>query len=159
MRDLVRLTAADHVNEALFGPWRYADDPPIMRWDPEEDRRYALRWREPSGDPIRTVRGANRLAVEGLCFFPAVPVSQRLETTGFVGRRASDTYFTWPIWTAALSVPVVRSLLASADLRELSVSAQSQARSRLMSRGVAAVMRSQRITVGKYRNFGPAMAL
>jgi hypothetical protein len=97
MRELASCTEASHFEAALFSPWRYEDDRPTMRWDPEDDRRYARRWKEPSGDKIRTVRGANRLAIEGLRFFSVVPVGRRAMTTGFRGRGASDTVFTWPI--------------------------------------------------------------
>ncbi len=159
MRDLAVGTTPAHIREALFGPWQYDDDPPIMRWDPSDDRRYALRWREPSGDPIRTVRGANRLAIEGLRFFPAMPLGRRLETTGIIGSRASDTYFTWPIWTCAIGAPVIRSLLAMPELRAPSPTVEPSTRADLLARGIVGVFRSQRITVGKFRNFGPSAAL
>ncbi|GIW91737.1 MAG: hypothetical protein KatS3mg109_2169 [Pirellulaceae bacterium] len=73
MRELIELTEPEHLRKALFEPWGYEDDRPSLRWDPEDDRRYALRWSDPSGDPIRTVRGANRLAIEALPLFPYRP--------------------------------------------------------------------------------------
>lgn len=152
MRELVSCTEASHFKAALFGPWMYEDDRPTMRWDPEDDRRYALRWKEPSGDKIRTVRGANRLAIEGLRFFPVVPVGRRAMTTGFSGIRSSDSVLTWPIWEAPLGTDVVRSLLASATLQAV----DREARIILRRQGVAEIFQSRRLTLGKYRSFSPA---
>jgi len=94
MRDLVQLTTADHLRRRFFNPWRYEDDKPNLRWDPADDRATALRWNEPSGDPIRTARG-NRLAVEALPLLPTMPVRMsrssicRLETTGVHGKGST----------------------------------------------------------------------
>jgi hypothetical protein len=154
MRDLVQNTAAEHLRKALFEPWRYEDPKPSLRWDPADDRRYALRWNEPSGDPIRTVRGANRVAIEALPLLPAMPVGTRLETTGFRGRSSRDTFWTWPIWSAPLTVDAVRSVLALRQLQE-----DPPPRPELAAMGVNEVYRSQRLTVGKYRNFAPAQAV
>lgn len=156
MRNIIGRTTAEHLHKALFAPWRY-DDPvqnATLRWDPVDDVRYALRARNPSGDPVRTtggsVLGANRLAIEALPMFPTAPGRDRVITTGFQGERASNTFFRWPIWTHAASVDVVRSLLALSDLQ-----ANSLDRKLLSHRGVAEVFQSQRLTVGKVRNFTP----
>ncbi len=161
MRQLVETTSSDHLQQALFEPWAYRDDSPSMRWDPEDDRRYALRWKEPATDKIRTVRGANRLAVEGLRLFPSMPRGSRLQTTGFRGKRATDTKITWPLWTCALPCAVVRSVLAlslispaNGPLNDLDCRDES-----LSSRGIAEVVTSSRITIGKFRSFTPASPL
>lgn len=148
MQQLVELTNAEHIEKALFAPWRYDDDKPSLRWDPEDDRRYALRWNEPSGDPIRTVRGANRLAIEALSLLPVMPRSGRLETTGFVTAGSRGTYWTWPIWNCAVNISVVRALLADRRLHACPKNARVLERT-----GICALFRSQRLTVGKYRNF------
>lgn len=153
MNELTRDTSAAHLKEALLGPWAYRDTQFSMRWDPEDDRRYSLRWQNPSTDPARNVRGANRLAIEALPLFPTMPAGTHLVTTGFIGRRSSDTFWTWPIWEQPISVDICRSLLAHADLAR-----QEPKLSNLSSLGVAAVFRSQRITTGKFRNFTPAVA-
>ena len=98
MRELVGKTNPDHLRASLFEPWQYSDPKPSLRWDPQDDRRYALRWKEPSGDPVRTMRGANRLAVEALPLFPTAPGERQLHTTGFTQRRGEGVLFTWPIW-------------------------------------------------------------
>ena len=147
MKELVSRTEKGHLREALFGPWGYADERLGLRWDPEEDRRYALRWKRPAGEPAKTVRGANRLAVEALPLFPAVPGARGLETTGFV-RRDQRVSLTWPLWTPAASALTVRSVLALPELRQLRPDRQS-----LHGRGVVEVFRCERITIGRYRNF------
>jgi len=155
MNVLARETTVEQLHEALFGPWRYRDSSPTMRWDAEDDRRYALRWDEPSKDPVRTVRGANALAVTALPLFPVVPTAgNSVATTAFVGRGSRDTFVAWPIWSAWLSVDVVRSLLAIKEME----SREAEAATYRNALGVVAVYRSQRITLGKYRNFTPAEA-
>ncbi|MBE0618691.1 MAG: hypothetical protein IH608_12320 [Proteobacteria bacterium] len=151
MRDLAQSTDRGHLEDSLFHPWRYGDIGMGLRWDPQDDRRYALRWSEPSRDPTRTERGANRLAVEALPLFPVQPVRRRLATTGF-SRRSRRTLLSWPVWEPAASVDVVRSLLALVALQE-----ERPPRDELEKRGVVEVFRSERITLGKYRNFTPAL--
>ena len=109
MNDLVEKTEPEHLRTALFGHWQYSDDRPSLRWDPVDDRRYAQRWGNPSNDPIKTVRGANRLAVEALPLFPTAPANGQLDTTGFTQRRGAGVLFSWPIWKDQLRLDVVRS--------------------------------------------------
>ena len=155
MRDLVEVTKEKHLRNSLFSPWRYADPRPSLRWDPMDDRRHALRWHDPSDSsrsPVRTMRGANRLAIEALPLLPTAAVGRRLHTTGFSPRRNEGVLFTWPIWDTSLSLDSVRSLLGLPELQE------SQPRhDRFTAMGVAAAFRSERITVGKYRNFTNAV--
>ena len=151
INEICRITSLRQLQEALFGPWRYADIGYSMRWDPADDRRYALRWKDPSEDKVTNVRGANRLAIEALPLFPVMPTARTLETTGFRGSRSTDTFFTWPIWTVPITLDVCRSLLALAELQR-----DRPDTATLALIGVHAVFRSQRITVGKFRNFTPA---
>ncbi len=149
MKQLHDATTPRHLRKALFSTWDYSDTKLGLRWDPEEDRRYALRWGNPSDtskNPIKTMWGANRLAVEALPLLPTVLDSRGLETTGFA-RRDRAVLFTWPVWECAVSPEVVRSLLASAEMQE-----SEPDRTKLRAMGVVEVYRSQRITVGKYRN-------
>ena len=155
MNDLAKETTLDHLREAIYGPWQYRDPSPVMRWDDEDDRRYALRWDEPSKDPVRTVRGANRLAIASLPLFATVPVPRAsLATTGFKGTKSNNTFVTWPIWKGWLSIDSVQSALALRELQEA-----QPPHAVLASRGISAIFRSQRITLGKYRNFTPARGL
>jgi hypothetical protein len=156
MNELAKETTAEQLREALFGPWRYRDSSPTMRWDAEDDRRYALRWDEPSKDPVCTVRGANLLAIAALPLFPVVPTSSgTVATTAFSGRGSRNTFVTWPIWTGWLGLDSVRSLLGFKDFLERTETSTSS----LSSYGIVATYRSQRITLGKYRNFTPAASL
>lgn len=152
MDELARGTTIEHLRESLLGPWLYRDPSPIMRWDSEDDRRYALRWDEPSKDPVRTVRGANRLAIASLPLFPVVPISAKsIATTGFKGRSAKDTFFAWPIWAPPISLQSLRSLLSI-----VGEESTENGSSPLQARGVCAIYQSQRITLGKFRNFTPS---
>jgi hypothetical protein len=74
MLELAKCTDQDHLRRSLFSNWDYADGKPSLRFDPVDDRRHALRWSDPSGDDVRTMRGANRLAVEALPLLPTCPV-------------------------------------------------------------------------------------
>lgn len=154
MNELAKQTNVEHLREALFGPWRYRDPSPVMRWDDVDDRRYALRWDEPSKDPVRTVRGANRLAVAALPLFPTVPIEDGLATTSFKGSKSNDTFITWPLWCGWLTLDAVRSVLAIPGL-----TANDPDAVEFSARGIMAIFRSQRITLGKYRNFTPAKSL
>ena len=63
----------ERVHAALFEPWTYRDDRYSMRWDPLEDRRYALMDRDPtaSDNKSRTVWMANLFAYRSLVLFPS----------------------------------------------------------------------------------------
>jgi len=151
-RELVSKTDVDHLRRTLFFKWDYADEGRGMnlRWDPLDDRRYALRWEDPSSDPVKTMRGANRLAIEAMPLLPTMPTTDGLATTAFEGKGARGTYFIWPIWTRPLSMNVLRSLLTSvASLRDDSVA--------LVLLDIAVLYTSARITIGKFRNFTPSV--
>ena len=152
MRELVDNTEPDDLRASLFESWTYPDPAPSLRWDPVDDRRYALRWKEPSKDRIGTMRGANRLAIEALPMFPTVPNGSRLDTTGF-SQQGRATYFSWSIWSAWTSLDTLRSLLALSLLQTVPPD-----RARLRKMGVVEIYRSERITNGKYRNFATAFS-
>jgi len=154
MNELARDTSSAQLQEAVLGPWRYRDTQFSMRWDPEDDRRYSLRWQNPSTDPARNVRGANRLAIEALPLFPTMPTTKQLATTGFIGRKSNDTFWTWPIWTHPITVDTCRSLFAHVELAK-----REPQLANLLPLGITAIFRSQRITIGKFRNFTPAQAI
>lgn len=152
MKKLVEATDRNHLRNSLFETWNYTDLKLGLRWDPEEDRRHALRWDNPSdGRGVKTVRGANRLAVEALPMLPTAPSERELQTTGF-SKRDRTVLFTWPIWQVAANVDVVRSLLA---LPELQRSEPNPVH--LHAMGIVEIRRSERITVEKHRNFTHAL--
>jgi len=146
-RALAQLAGPEHLREALFGPWRHADKGYSLRWDPDDAKEYALRWRDPSVGGVFSVWGANRLAFEALPLFPTVPTHSGLRTSGFrTQNRAHE--FTWPIWTHPISVDTVRSLIG---LRELEEDAPDRAR--LQGMGVEEIFRVQRVRIGQGANF------
>ncbi|NKC10927.1 MAG: CRISPR-associated endonuclease Cas3'' [Gammaproteobacteria bacterium] len=157
MRALIEKLTEEHLQKTLFTAWDYGDPAEALslRFDPIDDVRYALRWRDPSGDPRRksagSNHGANRLAIEALPLLPALPGPARLQTTAFIGHRSDNIYFIWPIWARPITAALVPSLLLLSD-----VYAANRSSMQLAARGVASVMRSQRITVGKVRNFAPS---
>jgi hypothetical protein len=146
-------TAAHHIDQALFETWSYADPRPSLRWDPIDDRRYALRAfnpTDPSASPIQTVRGANRLAVEALPWLPTFPCAGGAKTRGFSAIDREVT-FSWPIWGPPLAAATARSLLG---LSELVI---PRPRPSLRERGIVEIFRSRRVG-GYYRNFSPGVA-
>lgn len=156
-RNICTACEAKHLRHALFETWRY-DDPVqnhTLRWDPLDDVRYALRWRDPSGDPARTSRGsvygANRLALEALPLFSCIPQAGALRTAGFVEDRRAGVRLRWPIWEHPLSLDAVRSLLTLPVV--VSSNEHSDA---LRAHGVIERFESRRVTVGKFRCFSPA---
>lgn len=154
MRDLAECADADSFERCLFHPWTRGDQRLSLRWDPEDDRRYALRWRDPSKDVAGTEWGANRLAFEAIPLFPVAPVGRTLATTGFRGARAGDTFFTWPIWDVPVNLDTVRSILSLGELQR-----DAPDRHRLGAMGIREVFRSQRMNAGRYRNFSPARSV
>lgn len=157
VRKLIGYVTPERVGETLLRPWGYRDPGLSMRWDPVEDRRYALLDRDPSDEGARTVWMGNLLAYHGLALFPTAPGTGRLLATGWLeenGRLA----FTWPLWEAAANCDMVRSLLGLAELVRPRPDAAV-----LRARGIAAVYRAGRVEVGRGSNrkinFSPARAL
>ncbi|HVC61691.1 MAG TPA: hypothetical protein VND19_15170 [Acetobacteraceae bacterium] len=145
------LNAPDFIARTLFAPWTRNDPTDGLRWDPAEDRRYALRADDPSGDPAGMQHGANRLAAVGLPVLSGAVVRRRGETrflnvaTSYGGE--GGIRITWPIWTVPARLHGIRSLLAhpalAGDAKEIG---------KLAAQGVAFAFRAQRISVGKFFN-------
>lgn len=144
-REMRKKVGIDHIQRTLFHTWDYQDTGYSLRWDPIEDQRYALRWRDPSKTSQGTMLAANSLAVEALQWFPTLLIGSQARTTGFrrVGRR--ETYFVWPIWTPLVSLGTVKSLLTLDDLFKDPVPRPS-----LFKRGIEEIYRSQRIQQNQY---------
>jgi CRISPR-associated endonuclease/helicase Cas3 len=159
LRNIVEGTTREHLRRTLLLPWDYADslDNQSLHWDPSEDRRYALQWHQPSGDPTRRsggMLGANRLAMEALPLHPIIVADGALVTVGFTGTTTTNTRWTWPIWDAPVPLAVIGSLLRHAALQD--------ARPRLADlepAGMVAACRSRRILVEKTPNLTPSEVL
>lgn len=158
VRKLLEQVTIERVRHALFEPWVYRDEKLSMRWDPTEDKRYALMDSRPADEGALTVWMANLLAYRALALLPCAPTRRGLGTTAWA--TAEDgKYFTWPLWEFAVAPDMVRTLLQLEDMREARVD-----RSVLDARGIAAVFRARRIrfppTGSSYKlNFSPARAV
>jgi hypothetical protein len=91
VRELLSNASRERLGAALFEPWTYSDEKLSMRWDPVEDRRYALMDRDPtaSDNKSRTVWMANLLAYRALSLFPSAPGRWGLKTAGWSGEVSS----------------------------------------------------------------------
>lgn len=157
MREVLEKVSGEQIQKALFEPWTY-DDPLkglSLRFDPMDEKKYALQWGDPSGDPSRNRRGnmlgANALSVLGIPLLKVAPVRGRIYTTGFRGRFSHDCFWTWPIWTTLIGCDVVGAVLGFPELQKDRVD-----RNRLQPRGIAEVYRCRRVTTGKFRSFTPS---
>jgi hypothetical protein len=147
------------IARALFAPWERRDPTESFRWDFEEDRRYALRDVNPSGDAPTTEHGANRLAVLGLLSFQSAPIirgsSVHLATRGVARhRRERSPVVTWPIWTRPATLAGIHSMMDDPELASRQPSFE-----RLSRHGIIQVRRTTRYSAGKYLCFSRAVAL
>jgi hypothetical protein len=142
----------EDLREAICGPWQYARPLPVMGWDATSSRDYALRASDPSTDKKLGVPGADWLAIRGLIFFPTVPRSDRIITTGCGGGWKTG-WFQWSLWTVPLTSTVVRSLLAQ-DIEKVTEAER-------MARGIGVAFRSgiKRSDQGGYGSFEPAAVI
>lgn len=164
--DTVRnlMTKVDHQRlcQTLFQPWTYEDDKLSMRWDPIEDKRYALIDNCPKDESVSTVWMANLLAYRALALFPCAPTRYGLGTTAWTTTQTTNEEnpsFTWPLWDFPATADTVRTMLQLPELFRDPLD-----RASLRSRGISAVYRSDRIKVPprgvNYKlNFTPACAI
>jgi CRISPR-associated endonuclease/helicase Cas3 len=147
VRQLMKEVTAERIRSALFEPWTYSDEKLSLRWDPIEDRRYALMDRDPtaSDNKSRTVWMGNLLAYRALALFTSAPGRRGLQTTGWSG---PGEFFTWPLWDHPAGPDTIRSQMLLSNL-----GAESPDRSVLETQGVVAIFRSRRIKVGSGANF------
>lgn len=149
------LASPHYVATTLFRPWRREDPADGFRWDAAEDRRYALRAEDPSGDPATTQHGANRLAAIALPVFGVIAIHRRGEArvlaAGLRYGSTGEIEVTWPLWTRRASLSGIKALLAhpvlSADRPDLSA---------LPGGAYLRVMRVRRTSVGKFFCITPA---
>jgi hypothetical protein len=139
------------IERALFAPWQRGDATDGFRWDPADDRRYALRFGDPSSEASTTEHGANRLAAVALPLFTVLPARrfgrQALAVRGFTFEHQA-TAFTWPLWEQFAGLATIVAMLDHPEL--------AQRQPHLKSLGhlsIVDVRRSRRISVGKFLNF------
>lgn len=105
-----RRSAESIFHEAVFGPWRYHIRAHSLGWDPNTERLYALRSRAPTSEKPSCVAGAVLLAFWALPMMPALSYEGRPQTIGF-SRRGRDQRFSWPIFSTAIDVSELMTLL------------------------------------------------
>lgn len=155
VRQLVEQVDASRLEAVLFTRVEPSDEKLSMRWNPQEDRRYAVMWSDPtaSGNKAKTNWASNLLGYRGLRLISSAPTFRGLRTTGW--RSDPDQTWRWPIWNGDLSIDVIRSLLS----HPLLVS-QTLSRGGLSALGVVALFESSRVQVGNPPlhkvNFSPA---
>jgi hypothetical protein len=143
--DLMVACKGGHFRSALLGPWVATDEGNSFRWDPDDDRRYALLANDPTAP--KTIWGANRLAFEALRLFPCMRGRTGASTIGWRHDGESEIW-RWPLWACDLSPAVISSILASRDIwRD-----ELESRRRLRARGIFAVFQTRRIAVGRAPN-------
>lgn len=137
VRQLTEQVTASRIEHALTTNTAPADEKLSMRWDPNEDRRYALMWKDPtaSGNKSLTSWPINLLAYHGLQLLPSVPAAKELKSTGW--SKHEQEKFTWPIWTVSLGIDCVRTIMLQTSRRLF----QHQ-------REVSAVFQTTRLQVG-----------
>lgn len=147
---LVAGVTREDIGEAIFGPWRYQRDLPVLRWDATSSRDYALRASDPSKDKPTGVPGADWLAFRGLSFVRVVPRGSKILTTGCFGEWKTGG-MRWPLWTVPLGRETVQTVMTMKGLSEL------QAADR-RARGIGVVFEAKirRSEQGGYGNFSPA---
>lgn len=146
------LSDANSIADTLFGPWAREDRTDGFRWDPAEDRRYALRALNPSTDKATTQHGANVLAAIALPLLAVVPIRRRGETRVLAPMTrygiGGQIEFTWPVWTGQARLAAVLALMQHPELASESPRAAKIPQT-------AVLMRARRISVGKYFNVTP----
>lgn len=155
LRKPPNLNAPGLIEDTLFSAWTRVEATASFRWDPAEDRRYALRAVDPSGDPPKTQHGANRLAAVGLPALQGAAILRRGEmrflNSGTAYGAEGRIEVSWPIWSRPARLSGLRALLARAELSE-----ENPSRTILATLGIAGLWRAERISVGKYFNITQA---
>lgn len=135
-----------NISRALFKSWKYEDKTESFRWDPIEDRRYALQFGDPSKNKLGTEAGANRLAAIGFGLLACVPTSSGLSTLGVSGQRREQD-ICWPLFRVPISLAGFLAFLGHPDI------GSEKDAPRLAAYGIVGIARARRYQVGKYFNF------
>lgn len=150
---IIETIRPEQLQQAIETTWLYSDDQCALRWDPEEDKPYAVQWRNPSKVGALSEKGANCLALFGMACFPVIPVKGQVETTGFGLKEPKQASLTWPVWKHPINLDLVRSLLSLSELQQ-----EKPDRVELASLGVEAAYRCNRVmTSTYYANFTPSL--
>ncbi len=151
--ELLREVTVEDLDEALIGPWRKTRTVKVLSWDATDSRDYALRAGNPSTDTKTGVPGADALALWGLTLLPVMPTAKDNRTTAAGGKWKAE-WFRWGLWTGALTVDTLRSVIPLCGAGSLSP-LEAQAR------GVAVQFEAGigRSDQGGYGSFSPPILL
>lgn len=158
IKKIIEMTTREHLRKTLFMDWVYSDptDGVSLHLEPREDRRHAYQWDTPSGDPTRKLHGgmigANRLALEAWPLFQSLPAFQKdkLVTVGFRGTHFSNTRLSWPIWTTAIGLDTIGTVISMKGI------SKAEATKELQLHGIVQRYQSRRILFGKTPNLTAA---
>ncbi len=159
LRSVLANTQLSHVRRTVALPWDYLDAMAnqSLRLDHKDDRRHAYQWHAPTEDPARQrtgcMLGANRLALEAFPLLPCIPTKNGGTAAGFICESKTNTWVSWPIWSAPCSVPLISSLLNLGIVHEPEPEPDS-----LRKLGFATVMRSRRFPIEKNKVFLPPVS-
>jgi hypothetical protein len=137
----VRSDAASAFRETLVGPWSYQTSLHSLGWDPNTERLYALRHRSPTSEKPTCVAGAVLLALWALPLFPTLSAAGRAYTIGFTSKDRLQ-YLSWPVFSKAIDLRELRSLLHAGE------NGWSSASGRLRP-GIETIFRSRRFEFGQ----------
>lgn len=150
---ILESTTAQELQDTVMFVWQHQDKQCALRWDPTEDKGYALQWRDPREVGARSVRGGNCLALMAMPMLPTVPAGGEVQTVGFGLREPKQISFTWPIWSVPATIDTARSLLSLPILQKLQPD-----RTELALRRIQGAYRSNRVmTSTYYANFTPSV--
>ncbi len=163
MRDVLKLLRRHRhlLQTALTRPWALDFEPsdkdrrelqlgnrkPTLRFDPGDERLYALRFENPTSNDAsyRTELGAQALAAAAFGGLPLVPRQWHPVTIGSEA-KGNRTYFYWGLWKVPASYHTIRSSIA--------VGLRDPAYTR--ARGFFAAFRAARVTGSKGKlSFAP----
>jgi hypothetical protein len=118
-----------------------------LRWDPAAERNYALMANNPTSEGTSVDAPLEWLAFRALPLFPTFPEGSRITTTCVLG-RGDEMRMTWPVWSTAISLDSVQTILQ--------MPWPSSQRERV-GRGMFAICTSRiRRTAQGFGNFAPA---
>ncbi|WP_396214698.1 hypothetical protein [Gemmatimonas sp.] len=137
----------EEFTRVLLEPWRYDRPGLSFRWDPADDRRYALRADDPSKGASSGNEAANRLAALGMLSLAPLPNERELLAPGYT-RRGRQAVFAWPVWSVPSSVRGIRALMRHPYVLTGDGSAPA---------GVREVRVAERRSAGKFMVVSPGM--
>jgi hypothetical protein len=115
-KSAARRVDREDLRSAVFGPWANDRELKVFSWSPTQDRPYALRAVDPSGDQKLGTPGADWLALRGIGLLSSAPVRDRIATSGVHGEWKSGS-FSYPVWPSPLDEDAVRALLRHPSIR------------------------------------------